>query len=210
MTWLVDLTKRQIWIGDSRMLDPHSVLDTLTSSEPVALEKLPDEHGVYALFDHTGQVRYFGVTAAADGGFRVRINNKHVTGSEGYSHKFSHAYNTGRMWRSRGPRALQDSRDAKAAKRLRATFCRRHCRAAYFSIRLSGTERDYFGELSALEKQIQSIVPPSLRRSEGLSFVAEDEPKGMVDALIDELGYSAELREALARQAKLFARRASL
>jgi len=192
------------------MFDPHSVLDALTSSEPVALEKLPDEHGVYALFDHTGQVRYFGVTVANGGGFRVRINNKHVTGSEGYSHKFSHAYNTGRMWRSRGPCALQDPRDAKAAKRLRAVFCRRHCRAAYFSIRLLGTGRDYFGELSALEKQIQSIAPPSMRRWEKLNFVAEDEPKEMVDALIDELGYSAELRKSLTRQTELFTLRASL
>jgi hypothetical protein len=192
------------------MLEPYSVLDFLTSRVPVTLEKLPNEHGVYALIDHMGQVRYFGVTAAATGGFRVRINNKHVTGSEGYSHKFSHAYNTGRMWRSRAPCALQDSRDAKAAKRLRAVFCRRHCKAAYFSVPLSGARRDYFGELTALEKQIQSIASPLMRRWERLHFVVEDEPKEMVDALIDELGYSAELRGALERQAELFAHRGAL
>jgi hypothetical protein len=192
------------------MLEPYFVLDALTTRVPVALENLPDEYGVYALVDHSGQVRYFGVTAATGGGFRVRINNKHVTGSGGYSHKFSHAYNTGRMWRSRGPCALQESRDAKAAKRLRAVFCRKHCKAAYFSVPLSGAGRDYFGELTALEKQIQSIAPPSMRRWERLHFTAEDEPKEMVDALIDELGYSAELRRALERQAELFARRAPL
>jgi hypothetical protein len=192
----------------AQMLEPRSVLDALTSREPVALEMLPNEHGVYALYDHTGQVRYFGVTTADKIGFRNRINSRHVTGSEGRSHKFSHAYNTGRMWRNRAKRTLEDMRDAKIAKDLRTIFCRRYCRATYYSVPVSSVARDYFGELTALEMQIQSIASPSMRRWERLHFVAEDEPKEMVDALIDELGYSSELRRALERQAELFARRA--
>lgn len=192
----------------SNMLEPQSVLHILSSREPVALEKLPDEHGVYALFDHAGRIRYLGVTAAAKVGFKNRINDRHVVGSEGRSHKFSHAYNTGRMWRIRAACSLQDSRDAAISKRLRTIFCRRYCKATYYSVPVSSAGLDYFGELTALEARIQSIAPQLMREWEGLHFAAEHEPKEMVDALIEGLGYSSDLRRALARQAELFARSA--
>lgn len=62
------------------------------------LDRLPHDRGIYTLHDHTGTIRYTGITKSVDSGFYDRIHNRHVTGSEGRSHKFSHAYNTGRMW----------------------------------------------------------------------------------------------------------------
>jgi hypothetical protein len=181
------------------LLEARSVLEALTSREPVALEKLTNEYCIYALFDHAGQIRYFGATAAKNGGFKMRIYSKHVTGSEGRSHKFSHAYNAGRMWRSRAKLSSQDSRDAKVAKRLRTIFCRRFCKATSYAMPASNVGPNYFSELTALETLVQSIAPLSMRRWEGLQFDAEAEPKELVDALINELGYSSESRRALER-----------
>jgi hypothetical protein len=97
------------------ILDPAVVLRSLITIDPVRLDALPREHGIYALHDHRGAIRYIGITEADKYGFHGRINNRHVSGSEGRSHKFSHAYNTGRMWR-----AKKDSRlDAMLAKHLR-------------------------------------------------------------------------------------------
>lgn len=187
------------------MLDPHSVLHALSSREPVALEKLTDEHGVYALFDHTGQIRYLGVTAAKKSGFKDRIYSRHVTGSEERSHKFSRAYNTGKMWRSRVGSSPQECLDAKFTKNLRTVFCRRYCKAAYYTVPMLGAQLDYLRELTKLESSILSIAPQSMKRWNGSNFAAEDEPKEMVNALIDELDYSSDLRRALERQAELFA-----
>ncbi len=52
--------------------------------------------GIYALTDHLGVIHYIGRTDAE--GFRDRIYNRHVTGSEDRSHKFSWFYNIGRMY----------------------------------------------------------------------------------------------------------------
>lgn len=188
------------------MLDPHSVLHALSSREPVALEQLTNERGVYALFDHTGQIRYLGVTAAIKSGFRDRIYHRHITGSKGRSHKFSHAHNIGRMWRSRAGSSSQECLDAKLTKKLRNVFCRRYCKVTYYTVPVLGVELDYFSEITMLESSILSIAPQSMKRWKGLDFTVEDEPKEMVNAPIDELGYSSDLRRALERQAELFAR----
>jgi hypothetical protein len=190
------------------MLDAHSVLHALSSREPVALEKLPDEHGIYALFDHTGCIRNIGVTRAA-GGFKRRINAKHVTGSEGYGHKFSHAYNTGRMWRNRTAFSLQNPQDADIAKKLRTAFCRRYCKAAYHPVPAIGPG-DYFAQLLDLETRVKYIASASMRKWDGLHFTAEDEPQELVDMLLDELAYSLDRRQSLERQAALFVGSASL
>jgi hypothetical protein len=184
------------------MLDPASVLKALAFREPVALVDLPEERGVYALFDHAGRIRYIGKTESESAGFRDRIYKRHVTGSEGHSHKLSQAYNTGRTWRSRGTCPLEDPRDAEIAKTLRNAFCRRYCKATYYTV-LGGVAD---GELTALEESIQSIAPLLMMSWGGKYFAAEDEPKTLLDALIDELGYSAAQCMALQRQAELFAR----
>jgi len=187
------------WTVSSMTLDPANVFRTLMSDEPVRLEALPSEHGIYALHDHSGTIRYIGITKVDKFGFRGRINSRHVTGSEGRSHKFSHAYNTGRMWRDKddgGP-------DAMAAKALRAVFARRHCRATFVIIPTT-----LHHELSRLEKAVQAMVPLGiLIWGNDRTFVPFSEPTELVDALLGEPSYSSDTRAAVERQAVLYSRR---
>jgi hypothetical protein len=180
------------------VLDAAAVLRDLTISDPVFLEALPREHGIYALHDHAGVIRYIGITKADKLGFYGRINNRHVSGSESRSHKFSHAYNTGRMWR-----AYRDTlADAFLAKSLRSAFVRRHCRATFVAVPPS-----LWSELSSLEIAVQTIAPPGMldwggKRGFGPLF----EPRELVDELLDVLRFSADQRSAVERQASLHAR----
>lgn len=70
------------------------------------------------------------VTMEDRDGFYCRIYKRHVTGSEERSHKFSHAYNTGRIWRDKRDRGT----GAMTAKSLRRLFVRRHCRATFLIV----------------------------------------------------------------------------
>ena len=185
------------------MLDPNIILQHLRNCEPRILSALPDEHGVYALCDHTGKIRYIGVTASIKIGFKNRICSYHVTGSEGRSHKFSHAYNTGRMWRSRQNYPAQDPLDAKIAKDLRTQFCRKYCKAVYYKVPTSSSRSDYFRELTALEAQIHAIAPEKMRDWERLNFNEELEPTDLVDELLEGLRYGQNKLDALQRQANL-------
>jgi hypothetical protein len=184
-------------LDHTMILDPCLVLRSLTTSAPVYLNDLPQEHGIYALHDHTGAIRYIGITKADKHGFRGRINNRHASGSEGRSHKFSHAYNTGRMWR-----AKRDSRpDAAWAKRLRTAFIRRHCRATFVVV-----PRTLWGGLLELESVIKAMAPQGMddwgnRRD----FVCLSEPNDLVDALLNELRFTFDQRAAVERQAALHA-----
>jgi hypothetical protein len=177
------------------MLDPSVVLRELTSREPSQLNALPGDHGIYALHDHTGVIRYIGITTSADSGFYDRIYNRHVTGSEGRSHKFSHAYNTGRMWR-----AKKDQRpDARLAKRLRTEFIRRHCRATFVAVPLS-----FHSELPRLEIAVKALAPATMLDWGGKrGFVPLPEPTPLVDGLLDELHFSADQQASVERQAAL-------
>jgi hypothetical protein len=176
-------------------LDPAAVLRGLTTGDPVSLGALPREHGIYALHNHTGSIRYIGITKADKQGFYGRINNRHVTGSESRSHKFSHAYNTGRMWR-----ANKDERpDAHLAKNLRTAFIRRHCRATFLSLSPA-----LWGELPHLEKAVQSLAPDGMFDwGDKRGFTSLPEPRELVDVLLDELSFTPEQREAVERQAAL-------
>jgi hypothetical protein len=176
------------------MLDPPHVFHELMTGEPVRLNELPEEHGIYALRDHEGNVRYVGITESENCGFRNRIFSRHVTGSEGRSHKFSHAYNTGRMWRSKNDK----STEAKIAKDLRTAFIRRHCRATYFTVPPQSR-----GRLTAIEREVQALAPAgALAWGDKRSFVPLAEPTLLVDALIDDLRFSTEQRAAVERQAR--------
>lgn len=179
------------------MLDPSAVLRDLMSREPVRLEELPHDHGIYALHDHTWTIRYLGITRSIDSGFFDRIHNRHVTGSEGRSHKFSHAYNTGRMWR-----AKRDARpDACLAKRLRTEFIRRHCRATFVTVPLS-----LHAELPSLEKAVKALAPPAMDDwAAARTFLPEIEPVELVDSLLSDLRFSPDQRAAVERQAALHA-----
>jgi hypothetical protein len=135
---------------DSRtmILDPSATFRELSTSDPVRLHILPRDQGIYALHDHAGAIRYIGITKQ-DQGFFDRVNYKHVSGSEGRSHKFAHAYNTGRMWRSK-----KDHRpDAKLARLLRRTFIRRYCRATFVAV-----PPKLWSGLSTLETAVQAMA----------------------------------------------------
>lgn len=119
------------------MVDSRSIFERLTRSVPINLADLPEEFGIYALWDHERQIRYIGSTPKATEGFRTRIYSKHATGSEGRSHKFTQAYCTGRMWRYckklDHPAAAreQSATDADAAKKLRNAFIRKQIGRAH-------------------------------------------------------------------------------
>lgn len=178
-------------------LDPTVVLRDLAGRSPICLHELPPDRGVYALHDHHGIIRYIGITKSTDSGFYDRINNRHVTGSEGRSHKFSHAYNTGRMWR-----AKKDARpDAVWAKRLRTEFIRRHCRATFVAVQPA-----LLAELPRLELEVQGLANPGMLAWAGKrGFDPLPEPTDLVDALLAELRFSSDQQAAIERQAALCA-----
>ncbi len=177
------------------MPDPRIVLRDLMSCEPMRLNALPHDHGIYALHDHTGAIRYIGITKSEDSDFYDRIHNRHVTGSEGRSHKFSHAYNTGRMWRDK-----KDVRpDASLAKRLRTEFIRRHCRATFVAV-----PPPLRADLPKLEIAVQALAPEGMLDWGGeRGFAPVPEPMELIDALLDDLCFSTDQRAALGRQAAL-------
>lgn len=174
-------------------LEPLNVFRELTACVPVRLSALPHDHGIYALYDHADQIRYIGITRKDRYGFHGRIYGRHVGGSEGRSHKFSHAYNTGRMWR-----AKEDaSPDARQSKALRMAFARRYCRAAFLVI-----PSTLSGDLAALELAVQALAPAGmLAWGSKRSFVPVQEPTGLVDDLLDELRYTPEQHASIDRQA---------
>lgn len=184
------------------------ILAALCESTPRRLEGLPETFGLYALWDHAGVIRYIGCTPKATEGFRVRVGNKHVTGSEGRSHKFSHAYCTGRMWRyqrrlhpaASGSEQLES--DAKLAKQLRSLFIREYCRATLVEIpRIS--EQDYFRYLTDLEAETKRLAPNGMKLWDGVRFAAGIEPTELVDVLLRRY---PELEAACERQAIIYRR----
>lgn len=175
--------------------DPSMVYLTLKTRDPVCLGKVPSkERGIYALRDHVGVIHYVGSTKD----FLGRIT-RHVSGSLSRSHKFSHAYNTGRMWADKDDK----SPDATLARKLRHAFSRRHCRTTFVLVPPAWDTR----ELSVLEKAVQALARPEGNHDWGdeRNFTPLNEPKELVDALLDELSYSSDQRAAIERQAALCA-----
>ncbi|MFG1400239.1 MULTISPECIES: hypothetical protein [Roseixanthobacter] len=174
------------------VLDPAAVYDALVTQDRLRLPELPRTHGIYALYDHAGDMRYIGITPVDPHGFHGRINNRHVTGSEGRSHKFSHAYNTGRMWRNK----RDNGADAKVAKDLRSHFARRYCRATIVPV-----ERELHALLPTFEKAVQAKAPAGqLLWLNKRGFDPYDEPVALVDSLLSELAFTSEQHAALGRQ----------
>ena len=118
-----------------------------------------------------------------------------MTGSEDNSHKFSCAYNTGRMWR-----AHRDARpDARLAKRLRAAFVRRYCRATTVTVPLS-----LCADLPRLETAVKALAPLGmLDWNDKRSFVPEIEPTILAAALLNDLRFSSHQRTGVELQAAL-------
>jgi hypothetical protein len=190
-------------------VDARSIFEKLTSAEPVNLANLPEEFGIYALWDHAREIRYIGSTPKATEGFRTRIHSKHATGSEGRSHKFTQAYCTGRMWRYckklDNPAAAreQSAADASVAKKLRNAFVRRHCAASYLALPRGSLPEPYFASLTSLEFELQAMAPSSMRAWEGIGFRPNPEPVALVDGLLREMPHFAEGAE---RQGAIYAK----
>ncbi|UYM16301.1 hypothetical protein [Endozoicomonas euniceicola] len=188
-------------------MDSKDIFHHLTSSTPMPLTELPNSFGIYALWDHEHQIRYIGCTPKATEGFKIRVGSKHVTGSEGRSHKFSQAYCTGRMWRychKLDPEAAaheQNPNNAKLAKKLRTLFIRKYCAITFIEIPKINSDMDYFKYLIALESQVQEMAPKCMRAWEGVKFKPNNEPSELVDALILE---NPDLRKAAERQLAIY------
>jgi len=191
------------------VLDARSILVHLIQSKSTPLANLPEAFGLYALRDHAGEIRYIGCTPKATEGFRTRIFNKHATGSEGRSHKFTQAYCVGRMWRYckklHPPQAFaeQCADDASDAKRLRNAFVRTFCSASYFTVPTATIGANYFSLLTGLKAQVQAMAPAAMREWEGVAFRAMPEPSDLVDRL---LGTMPHLQQAVERQRAIWCR----
>ena len=171
-------------------MQPSEVLARLRAQPGVRLDQLPASSGLYALRDHTGAICYFGI--ADKKGFRDRISNKHTTGSEDRSHKFSCAYNVGRMWRNRH---LDHGTDAKIAKDLRTAFIRKYCSASFVPI------EHYEGKasLEAIERDIIALADVS-ETVWNRGFKPNEGPRHLVDQLVADRQYSTTDLAALRRQ----------
>ena len=137
------------------LADPNHIANSVLNSSRLLLSDLPsNQHGLYALFDDRGQIRYVGQTAC-QGGYRDRIYNKHVTGSthgasgrSGRSHKYASEY--------------MPLKGRKAAP----GFVRAHCRATIFPIpgRPLGVPQSdpslkaYKASLCSLEEQVIATI----------------------------------------------------
>jgi len=164
------------------------VLEALIVSQRYAISEIPnDSRGIYALWDHRGEIAYIGETHSVS--FRSRAN-KHVSGSEGRSHKFSSVYCTGRMWRSRHEieplenADKQNETDAKFAKQLRTAFIRKYCRVSIYAVSKGGhSDQEFKKMLLDLEARVQGIAPTRMMRWAGNNFI-EAEPSESLDRLI--------------------------
>ncbi|MFA9200694.1 MAG: hypothetical protein ACEQR8_05830 [Cypionkella sp.] len=179
-------------------MEPNEIIERLRSCSGLPLERLPGTSGIYALRDHTGTIRYIGI--AHTEGFRVRIRNKHATGSEDRSHKFSAAYNSGRLWRDRHDGCKTDG---AVAKRLRNQFILKHCSASVVEIADYGSK----AALEQIERDVISLASPQEVTWNG-KFAPVDEPSELIDRLIEEARFNDEGRAALDRQKLRFMERA--
>jgi hypothetical protein len=145
---------------------------------------------MYGLRDYLGVVRHIGIT---DKGFADRLR-RHV-GGDGNSHKYSSAYNAGRMYHSRHD-VLSCPVAGKVAKELRRLFARQFCSASVLPI--PGASKT---ELERLEKAVIALSPPENVRWNNARALKAEEPLLEVDALLDRLGWTDRQREAIGRQA---------
>ena len=181
-------------------MNADTILQALLTQMPQRTADVPrDARGIYGLIDHTGQLRYIGCTKKGAENFRKRIHHRHRTGSETHSHYFSKIYNTGRMWRDR--LSQRDEPDAKIAKDLRSAFIAEYCRAVCVPIHAS--ER----EIVDVESAVIALAPPECTRWNRATSLFYPEPRELVDQLLDNLRYSADMREALEKQRAKFERR---
>lgn len=171
---------------------PEDALVQLTTSTPLQLDALPETPGLYALYDHEGQIRYLGM-AAKD--LRDRIFRRHVGGDDN-SHKFSSAYNAGRMWHDR-KHPVSDPLDGKIAKQLRREFAKATCQAAVLRLPNWSTE-----ELFRLEEDIRALAPREMQIWNDRRQLHPSEPTAALNAFLKELKWPDDKIAAINRQAE--------
>jgi hypothetical protein len=177
-------------------MEPSVVLRRLLQSPPVRLDEIPDEPGIYALYDHLGRPLYIGITAKS---LNDRILKRHAAG-DGNSHKFSSIYNAGRMFHDRR-NAASCPNDGRISKELRRMFARQHCRAV--AIPLPGLSKD---RLTRIEAAVLAQAPVEAKSWNDARALDAYEPSGALDTFIATLGWSRDRIEAIERQAVRWAR----
>jgi hypothetical protein len=168
-----------------------AVIDQLVRSQPVRIDDLSNDSGIFLLLDHEGRHQFVGF-ASAPKGFHDRIFSRHCAGDE--SHKYSKYYNVGRMWRS--PNAKIHTKDAMIAKKLRTAFCRRYCRVALAPLNI---DRD---ALKSIAAEIE-LAERSFCQWNDCRPTLAIEPKELVDSLLAELAWDSDEIAAVERQEKL-------
>lgn len=159
----------------------------MRSSTGLALDQLPDKQGLYGLLDHTGRLRYIGMTTMP---LRRRIAQYHVAG-DGNSHKYSCAYNAGLLWHDR-KHPLTNEKDGRIAKRARREFVRATCRAV--TLPLPGLTAE---DLQKLERKVINQLASHLDWNDSKTIPVID-----VDDLAKEMtsSWSDEDKQAMERQ----------
>lgn len=180
-----------------RLLDIRNALEALLHGVALPLTDLPRRRGVYALIDHTGETKYIGKADRTN--FADRINNRHTTGSEANSHKFSHTYNTGRMWRAKN----DDSDDARKVKSFRTAFIRHYCRARVFEIDADPLV------IEGVESQLRRIAPSDATEWNDKRVHTAIEPENLVNELLTLTKSGPSLLAAMERQQRRFLEQSS-
>lgn len=159
----------------------------MRASTGLALDWLPDKQGLYGLLDHTGRLRYVGMTTMP---LKRRIAQYHVAG-DGNSHKYSCAYNAGLLWHDR-KHPLSDEKDGQVAKRARREFVRATCRAVTLPLPDLKAE-----ELKTLEREVIDQLAGHLDWNDSKIIPVID-----VDCLVKEMtsSWSDEDKKAMERQ----------
>lgn len=127
-------------------------LDHLLAQTPCRLEDLPSHSGIYGLWDAFGEMRYVGSTQD----LRDRVWSRHVTGSEGKSHKLAQELNQHLFYVDRATRLRHPAR-AKTVRGLRQRFVRGHYKATFVDIMATT------GDLKRLERQVIDLAEPGNR-----------------------------------------------
>jgi hypothetical protein len=159
----------------------------MRASAGLALDLLPEEQGLYGLLDHTGKLRYVGMTTMP---LKRRIAQYHVAG-DGNSHKYSCAYNAGLLWHDR-KHPLTDEKDGRLAKKARREFVRATCRAVTLPLPNLAAE-----ELQALERKVIDQLADHLDWNDSKIIPAidvDDLVKGMTSS------WSEDDKQAMERQ----------
>ena len=178
------------------MTTASQIIDHFLKSPKEPLGDMPVCQGIYALADHDGVLRYVGRT---EQGILSRVNRYHVTGTRN-SHKYSCAYNCGKMFHDQ--RIANSQQNGTIAKKLRTHFIRTKCTAIAFTL-----PDITLHELKDLEEDVIAGMPTqatSWNNRTVIDPVDYETISKEVDTLIREMDWSWEKQQAVKTQAALY------